>query len=263
MSDKAEGIARLLEIMARLRDPEGGCPWDIRQNFETIAPYTVEEAYEVVDAIRRGDMEALRSELGDLLLQVVYHAQMAQEKRAFDFGDVVEAISEKMVRRHPHVFGNAEKGKSFGAVEWDREKAKESGGAPRSALDGAASPAAPLARAITLGQRAARVGFDWEDAEGTYRKIAEEICELRQAEDAAGRREELGDLLFAVVSLARHLGIDPEMALHRANGKFEERFRRMERILAERGENAADLTLEELEETWTEAKKLTGPNPST
>ncbi len=263
MAEDGGDIARLLAIMARLRDPEGGCPWDIRQTFETIAPYTVEEAYEVADAIRRDDMEALCSELGDLLLQVVYHAQMAREQRAFEFADVVEAISDKMVRRHPHVFGNAERSESFDAVDWDREKARESGGAPKSALDGAASPAAPLARAITLGQRAARVGFDWEDAEGTYRKIAEEILELRQEDDSAGRQDELGDLLFAVVSLARHLGIDPEAALRRANGKFEARFRRMEQILAERGESAAALTLEKLEEAWTEAKALTGPNSST
>lgn len=261
--DTHRGVGRLLAIMARLRDPEGGCPWDIRQDFESIAPYTVEEAYEVADAIRRGDLDSLRSELGDLLLQVVYHAQMAKEEGAFDFADVVEAISEKMVRRHPHVFGGREARESFGAVEWDREKAKESGGAPRSALEGAASPTAPLARAITLGQRAARVGFDWEDAEGTYRKIAEEIGELRQAKDAEGRREELGDLLFAVVSLSRHLGVDPESALRCANDKFEGRFRQMERVLAKSGRSAAGLGLEELEAAWAEVKESGFPSSST
>ena len=263
MAEGDTDIARLLAIMARLRDPQDGCPWDIRQDFASIAPYTVEEAYEVADAIRRDDMDALRTELGDLLLQVVYHAQMAKEQGAFGFAEVVEAISEKMVRRHPHVFGDAERNESFGAVDWDREKSRESGGVPTSALDGAASPRAPLARAITLGQRAARVGFDWEDAEGTYVKIAEEIRELRQAESAASRQEELGDLLFAVVSLARHLGIDPEWALCRANSKFEARFRRMEQILANRGESVTALTLDELEAAWSEAKKSTGLNSST
>ena len=257
------GIPRLLAIMARLRDPDGGCPWDIRQDFASIAPYTVEEAYEVADAIRRGDMDALRSELGDLLLQVVYHAQMAEELGAFDFTAVVEGISEKMVRRHPHVFGDAGRRSSFEATDWDREKARETGGVAKSALDGAASPTAPLARAITLGQRAARVGFDWEDAEGTYRKIAEEISELRGAVDAESRREELGDLLFAVVSLARHLGIDPDSALRRANSKFERRFRRMEEILAGRGETVSALALEKLEEAWSEVKDSAEPTVST
>ena len=260
------GIAGLLDIMARLRDPAGGCPWDLRQDFGSIAPYTVEEAYEVADAIRRGDMDGLRAELGDLLLQVVYHAQMATEAGRFDFADVVAAISAKMIRRHPHVFAGAPRD-SFTAADWDREKAREAragqpagnpdpapAGAPASALDGAASPAAPLARAMTLGQRAARVGFDWEDAEGTYRKIAEETAELRAAGDAAARREELGDLLFAVVSLARHLGIDPESALVRANGKFEARFRRLEAILAARGETPDRLSPDELDAVWRAVK---------
>ncbi len=263
MEESGASVSRLLAIMAQLRDPETGCPWDVRQDFRSIAPYTVEEAYEVADAIRRDDMAALRSELGDLLLQVVYHAQMAKERGAFDFADVAEAISDKMVRRHPHVFGDGERRASFGAADWDREKAKESGGAPKSAIDGAASPEAPLARAMTLGQRAARVGFDWEDAEGTYAKIDEEIRELRQAGDASGRQEELGDLLFAVVSLARHLGVDPESALRRANRKFEDRFRRMERTLAERGEILAALGIEELEAAWSEVKEAAEANSST
>ena len=249
----SEGIERLLEVMRRLRDPETGCPWDVRQDFSSIAPYTIEEAYEVAEAIRSGDLDALRGELGDLLLQVVYHARMAEEAGAFDFGDVVDAVSDKMIRRHPHVFGDADRDDAFGPAEWEREKAREGQGT-KSVLDGASDPAAPLARAVTLGHRAARVGFDWPDVEGVLDKVEEEFAELRSANDGAARREEYGDLLFALASLARRLRIDPEAALRRANDKFERRFRAMERRLADEGARPADVRPERLEELWEEEK---------
>jgi len=252
MAKEGAGIARLLEIMACLRDPETGCPWDVRQTFQSIAPYTVEEAYEVADAIRRGDVAELRDELGDLLLQVVYHAQIASEAGHFGFAEVVAGVSDKMVRRHPHVFGDAARPETFDAADWEREKERERG--RRSALDGAAAPDAPLARAMTLGQRAARVGFDWDSVEGAYRKLAEEIGELRASECSRQRRDEFGDLLFAAVSLARHLGIDPEAALRRANDKFERRFRAMEISARNRGERLADLDANQLDDAWTAAK---------
>ena len=263
-------IARLLEIMAALRTPGTGCPWDLEQNFQTIAPYTLEEAYEVADAIARGDLADLRDELGDLLLQVVFHARMAQEQAAFDFGDVVEAITAKLIRRHPHVFGEV-RGLSPKEVEglWDRIKAEEvQDKAARASRDGeslersgalAGVPVAlpALTRALKLQAKAGKVGFDWNDPLAVLSKIREE-CDEIEAEIAAGEREkaaaEVGDLLFAVVNLVRHLARDPEATLRAANLKFERRFASIERALAERGKRPQDATLAEMDTLWDEAK---------
>jgi ATP diphosphatase len=246
--------------MQSLRNPDSGCPWDLEQDFSSIAPYTVEEAYEVADAIARNDLEGLRDELGDLLFQVVFHARMAEEQDAFDFEAVAATICDKMVRRHPHVFGSAEereKGPQKGA--WHRIKAAErSGNDDTSALDGVALALPALKRAEKLGKRAAAVGFDWPDPAGPREKIDEELGELSEALEA-GRRadsmEELGDLLFAVVNLARHLKIDPEEALAAANRKFERRFRSMEKDIAASGQPLADLDIEALESRWQATKK--------
>ncbi len=253
-------IQKLLEIMQSLRDPDSGCPWDLEQDFSTIAPYTVEEAYEVADAIARNDLEGLRDELGDLLFQVVFHARMAEEQDAFDFEAVAATICDKMVRRHPHVFGSAEereRGPQEGA--WHRIKSAErSGNGDTSALDGVALALPALKRAEKLGKRAAAVGFDWPDPAGPREKIDEELGELSEAL-AAGRTadatEELGDLLFAVVNLARHLKIDPEAALQAANRKFERRFRSMEKDIAASGQPIADLDIDALESRWQATKK--------
>ena len=258
-------IDRLLEIMVRLRDPKDGCPWDIEQDFASIAPYTIEEAYEVAEAIHRNDMVALRDELGDLLLQVVFHARMAEEAGAFDFGAVVEAIADKMIRRHPHVFG-AETVESSAAqtIAWEDHKAAEravkaeaEGRAP-SVLDGVSVALPGLTRAMKLGRRAARVGFDWPDTKGVLAKIDEELAELRAeivADTGLDRIEdELGDLLFSVANLARHLNVEPESALRRANRKFEDRFRHVEAQLMQAGRAPRDATLDELESLWTDAK---------
>ncbi len=253
-------IEKLLEIMKRLRDPDDGCPWDVQQDFASIAPYTVEEAYEVADAIARSDLEALRDELGDLLLQVVFHARMAEEGGHFDFHDVADRISDKMVRRHPHVFGNDDQ-RLAGAQDgsWERIKAKErAASGDLSALAGVAKALPALKRAQKLGKRAAHVGFDWSDLEGVRAKILEELQEL---EDAKGTRsdarikEELGDLLFAVVNLARHLDVDAETALAAANIKFEQRFREMEQAIRSSGAAMAKCSLESLEKEWRAAKK--------
>ena len=248
------GIERLLEVMRQLRDPDSGCPWDIRQDFASIAPYTIEEAYEVADAIHREDFEALRCELGDLLLQVAYHARMAEEAGKFTFEDVVESITSKMIRRHPHVFAGEENDGSFDVVEWERQKDRETEGVSRSALDGAAGKSAPLARAVTLGHRAARVGFDWPDRDGVIQKIKEELEELRQTGDRNRQFEEFGDLMFALVNLARHLRLDPDSALRRANEKFERRFREVERRLGTQGRSPAEASLREMEQFWSDAK---------
>jgi MazG family protein len=250
-------IATLLRIMRALRDPEGGCPWDLEQNFGTIAPYTIEEAYEVADAIERKDMAGLMQELGDLLLQVVYHAQMAAEQRAFAFEDIVEAICRKMVRRHPHVFGD-EKARSAGAAKgfWETMKAMEKPeqGADRSsALDGVPTALPALTRALKLQAKAGRVGFDWPTSEDVIDKIREEAAELRAA-PSAGQQEEFGDLLFAAVNLARHLGVDPEAALRGANAKFTRRFAYVERALRAAGKNLEESTLQEMDALWNEAK---------
>ena len=255
MEGSAGDIEGLLEIMRRLRDPETGCPWDVRQDFASIAPYTIEEAYEVADAIRNGDLDGLRHELGDLLLQVVYHARMAEEAGRFGFADVVAAISEKMVRRHPHVFGGTAGKEGFNSADWERQKHQEEEDGVRSLLDGAAGPDAPLARALTLGLRAKRAGFDWPDPEAVFAKVEEELAELREADSTARRREELGDLLFTLANLARHLDIDPEASLRAANGKFETRFREIERRLAAEGRTPMESDPEELERLWAAVKE--------
>jgi ATP diphosphatase len=253
--------------MTRLRDPQDGCPWDRDQSFDTIAPYTVEEAYEVADAIARNDLPALRDELGDLLLQVVFHARMAEEQGAFDFGDVAAGISDKMLRRHPHVFGSPEQ-RARGAEpgSWERIKAEERAGRSRSGeapsvLDGVALALPALKRAQKLGKRAAATGFDWPDAAAVWDKVAEESAELRAADSPAAALEELGDLLFTVVNLARHLRLDPEAALQAANRKFERRFRHMERSLQADGQSLAELPDEALESAWQRSKREleTGP----
>lgn len=248
-------IEKLLEIMRQLRDPDGGCPWDLEQDFSTIAPHTVEEAYEVVDAIQRKDMSALAGELGDLLLQVVFHAQMAEEAGHFTFAEVAAAINDKMIRRHPHVFGGA-KAQDLSQVEgsWERIKAAERAGEDdRSALAGIARALPALKRAEKLGKRAALVGFDWPDALGPAEKLREELEEIAEAQaagDAAAVAEEIGDLLFAAANLARHLSVDSEAALIAANAKFERRFRAVETALTARGERLEDLPLDTLEATW-------------
>jgi ATP diphosphatase len=272
----ARDIARLLEIMAALRTPGSGCPWDLQQTFQTIAPYTLEEAYEVADAIARGDLDDLKDELGDLLLQVVYHARMAQEQRAFDFGDVVETVTRKMVRRHPHVFADAE-GRTAEAVEglWERIKAQEKAGAKtergeaaaKGALAGVPVALPALTRALKLQDKAGRVGFDWNDPRAVLAKIREEADEIEaeldkggldsDATDAAGA--EVGDLLFAVVNLARHLRADPEGILRETNLKFERRFGSIERALAARGKTPKDATLAEMDALWDEAKAAEKP----
>ena len=258
-----ESIEKLLDIMRRLRDPQTGCPWDLEQDFSTIAPYTIEEAYEVADAIEREDWDELRSELGDFLFQVVFHAQMASEKGYFDFDDVVKGINDKMLRRHPHVFGDAaERDMRSVRGRWEdiKEAERAEAGDP-STLAGIAKALPALKRAQKLGKRASRVGFDWPDRGGVQDKIREELDEL---EDAAGTRDpalvedELGDLLFAVVNLARHLDVDPEKALTCANYKFERRFRAMEEELRDEGLEMRRMTLESLDQRWRQAKKRVG-----
>lgn len=262
-----EPMARLLAVMAWLRDHRHGCPWDIDQTFRTIAPYTIEEAYEVADAIERDDLPALKEELGDLLLQVVYHSQMAHEAGAFGFTEVAAAVAEKMVDRHPHVFGDATIATAEAqTVSWEARKAAERASKqtptaePPGALDGVARALPALLRAEKIQKRAARVGFDWKELDPVIDKIEEELGELR-AELAAGNvdqtrlNDELGDVLFAVANLARHCKVDPEAALRSTNDKFERRFRHIERRLAESGRKPADATLEEMEALWQEAKK--------
>ena len=246
--------------MRALRDPETGCPWDLEQDFSTIAPYTVEEAYEVADAIERGDMDDLRDELGDLLLQVVFHAQIGSDEGLFDFEDVAGAIAAKMRRRHPHVFGSEEQ-RAAGAVagSWERIKSEErENGGDDSALAGVAQALPALKRAQKLGKRAAGVGFDWDGYDGVRDKIDEELGELEEvsgSRDPARVEEEFGDLLFAVVNLGRHLGVDAETALRAANNKFERRFRSMETALAEQGRSTARESLADLEREWRAAKR--------
>jgi ATP diphosphatase len=257
--EASRDIGRLLEIMAALRTPGTGCPWDLEQNFATIAPYTLEEAYEVADAIARGDLADLREELGDLLLQVVFHARMAQEEGAFDFGDVVKAIVEKLIRRHPHVFGDA-RGLTPEAVErqWVRIKGEEKAGKGRiGALAGVPVGLPALTRALKLQQKASKVGFDWNDPMAVLAKIREEADEIETAIRSDERRQaaaEVGDLLFAVVNLARHLDADPEGVLRATNAKFERRFGAIERTLAERGKSPEDSTLGEMDALWNAAK---------
>lgn len=261
MTDKKEigpGIAGLLQIMARLRDPESGCPWDVEQTFRSIVPYTIEEAYEVADAIEHDDMMALKDELGDLLLQVVFHARMAEEDGAFGFQDVAQAIADKMVRRHPHVFGGeTERSAEAQTRKWEEIKAAEraENGADDSVLAGVALGLPGLTRAQKLQKRAARVGFDWPHVVQVFDKIEEEITEIKE-EIAAGAHpdrceDEVGDLLFVVANLARHLGVDPEAAVRRSNGKFERRFRALELQL---GDGLAEADLRTMEQAWQDVK---------
>lgn len=265
-------IERLLAIMAALRDPESGCPWDIAQDFRSIVPYTIEEAFEVADAIERGALDELCDELGDLLLQVVFHAQMASERGAFSFGDVVAAITSKMIRRHPHVFGGASAWNAEGAkASWNEIKAREKAGrikgneANEGKSDGVhpewladvplAFPA--LTRALKLQQRAAQVGFDWDDPALVLAKVDEEWEEFRAAQAAGAKAEmhdEFGDILFSLVNLARHHGVDPEDALRATNNKFRKRFRHIEQSLNDNGKNLNDASLAEMEMLWQEAK---------
>jgi ATP diphosphatase len=257
-------LARLLAVMAWLRDRQHGCPWDIDQTFRTIAPYTIEEAYEVADAIERNDMPALKEELGDLLLQVVYHSQIASEAGAFRFEDVAAAIADKMVDRHPHVFGDLKIADADAqTISWEArkaaERAKKTGAEPVGALDGVARALPALLRAEKIQKRAARVGFDWKTIGPVMDKIEEELSELR-GEIEAGKRDqaritdELGDVLFAVANLARHCKVDPETALRSTNDKFERRFRYVEKQLAAQGRKPTRATLEEMEALWQEAK---------
>lgn len=256
MSD--DPLRELLAIMARLRDPQRGCAWDLEQTFATIAPYTLEEAYEVADAIERGNFADLREELGDLLLQVVFHAQMARERRMFDFDDVARGIGEKLVRRHPNVFGDVKVADSAEQTRmWEEQKAREkaAAGKAQSALDDVPVGLPALTRAVKLTKRAARVNFDWPDAAGVWAKLDEELAELRAAERAAQPEEiaaELGDVLFVLANLARKLGVDPEASLRGTNAKFERRFRHVETRAAATG--ATDLAT--LDGYWDEAKAL-------
>jgi MazG family protein len=251
---------RLIEVMARLRSPEGGCPWDLEQSFDTIAPYTIEEAYEVADAIARRDMAHLKEELGDLLLQVVYHARMAEEEKAFAFEEVARGIADKMVRRHPHVFGDATVADAAAqTANWEAQKAAERAEkSAGSALDGVPLGMPALTRAEKLTRRAARVGFDWPHADQVFDKMAEEIAELRREISLGAPRErledELGDLLFCVANLARHLKIDPEHALRGTNAKFERRFRSVEASFAAESRDIAGAELDDMEERWQRAK---------
>jgi len=260
-SDALAPIDRLLAIMARLRDRETGCPWDIEQTFATIAPYTVEEAYEVADAIERGDLADLKEELGDLLLQVVFHARMAEEGGSFDFDDVARAISEKMIRRHPHVFGE----EAYGSLAeqkagWETLKAQERADKGRAAslLDDVPTGLPALTRAVKLSKRAARVGFVWPTVEDVVAKLDEEVAELK-AELAAGdtekARQEMGDVLFVVANLARALDVDPEDALRGTNAKFTRRFRYIEEKLAERGKTPDQSDLAEMDALWDEVRR--------
>ncbi len=266
-----KSITDLLEIMAALRAPGTGCPWDLEQTFATIAPYTIEEAYEVADAIERGDFADLREELGDLLLQVVYHAQMAREEDRFTFDDVVHAIADKMTRRHPHVFGSEEERANFDAEGfWERIKQQEksdrasgensSNASDASALDGVPLALPALVRALKLQNKAARVGFDWPDMEQVFDKIREETGELENAvslENPAREKiaEEYGDLLFVLANLGRHLGVDPEDALRGANAKFIRRFEEIESLLSARGKTPSQSDLAEMDSLWDEVKR--------
>lgn len=258
--DPAGGLPRLLEIMRRLRDPESGCPWDIEQDFSTIAPYTIEEAYEVADAIERQDWAELKGELGDLLFQSVFHAQMAEEAGLFSFDDVANTMSDKMVARHPHVFGDESRDKSpeQQTRDWEAIKAAERAEkAQKGALDGVAIGLPALLRAYKLQKRAARVGFDWPETTQVLDKIAEEARELVEARETLTQHEveeEMGDLLFVMVNLARHLDVEPEAALRKANAKFTRRFKSIEAALAANGKTASDSDLEEMDALWEAAK---------
>ncbi len=260
-SSDARKIDALLEVMARLRAPEAGCTWVLEQNFKTIAPYTIEEAYEVADAIERGDMTALKEELGDLLFQSVFHAQMAKEAGLFTFGDVAEVIADKMIRRHPHVFADAEmRSAEQQTAAWEAQKAEERKAKGEDSLLADVPAGLPgLTRAVKLQKRAGRVGFDWPDARSVLDKIAEETEELNEAMASGDKdhiEEEFGDLLFVLANLSRHLDIDPESALRRANEKFIRRFKYIEKTFAESGESLKDASLDAMEAVWDEAKAI-------
>ncbi len=258
--DPAGGLPRLLAIMRALRDPATGCPWDIEQDFASIAPYTIEEAFEVADAIQRADWSDLTGELGDLLLQVVFHAQIAQDKGLFDFDDVANRIADKMVARHPHVFGTESRNKTAAQQtrDWEAVKAAERAArAEAGTLDGVALGLPALLRAVKLQKRAARVGFDWPETAEVLDKVAEEMAELVEAAASGDKdhtEEEFGDLLFVMANLARHMRIDPEAALRRANAKFTRRFERIESLLAEAGKTPADSDLAEMDALWNRVK---------
>jgi ATP diphosphatase len=269
-------VSRLIEIMAQLRTPVTGCPWDLEQNFGTIAPYTIEEAYEVADAIARNDIEDLKDELGDLLLQVVYHARMAEEQKAFDFGDVVEVICRKMIRRHPHVFADRDGNIAPAGVksQWERIKADEKAeraarrpdnAAPSNSLLSNVKAGQPaLTRAMALQRKASTVGFDWNDPRAVLQKIREEADEIEAALDGGDKAEleaETGDLLFAIVNLARHVDADPEAALRGTNAKFERRFAHIERALASQGRTTEAASLAEMDALWNEAKEKETRHP--
>ena len=256
----AAAFARLTALMARLRAPQGGCPWDLEQTFDTIAPYTLEEAYEVADAIARRDLGALREELGDLLFQVAFHSRLAEEQREFAFADVARGLVDKMVRRHPHVFGGEAVGDAaLQTTLWEEQKAREKAARGHtSALDDIPLSLPALARAAKLGRRASRVGFDWPDTSGVLAKIVEEVGELQVAVAsgvATDTEAELGDVLFAVVNLARHWGVDPEAALRGTNQRFEQRFRGVEQKLAAQGLTVAEAGLERANAAWDEVKR--------
>ena len=253
----AVDVKPLLELMRRLRDPKTGCPWDREQDFSTIAPYTVEEAYEVEDAIQRNNLDDLKNELGDLLFQVVFHAQMASEQGAFSFEDVVNGLVEKMTRRHPHVFGNADMRDADQQTQaWEDMKAAERQG---GILDDVPRNLPALTRAEKLSKRAGRVGFEWPDMHGVFAKIDEELAELREEVDAGTDKqriaEELGDFLFTITNLARYLKVDPEAALRGTNAKFERRFRAVEAELAKRGKSPQDSDLEEMDAIWNDVRR--------
>ena len=269
---EAGDIRRLLDIMAKLRNPDGGCPWDLTQSFETIVPYTIEEAFEVADAIENGDMQRLRDELGDLLFQVVFYAQMSREAGGFDFGDVVAGVSDKMIRRHPHVFSGTDVTDAEAqTIAWEAHKAQErekrakADGRRVSVLDDVARGLPALLRAQKLQKRAARVGFDWTVTADVVGKIAEELAELRQAVSKTRESKELqrkeaiseefGDLLFSIVNYARHLGVDPESALRDTNTKFERRFRQVEQEMMSSGRELTKVSLAEYDEAWERAKE--------
>ena len=256
----SSSINQLLDIMARLRDPQRGCPWDLEQTFRTIAPYTIEEAYEVADAIEREDAAALRDELGDLLFQVVFHSQMAREQGSFGFDDVVAAICDKMERRHPHVFGDARIDTAAAqTVAWEEQKRLERERSGKSIIADVPLALPALTRANKLGKRAAQVGFEWPNVTGALDKLDEELGELRKGlGEQAGEAtitDELGDVLFCVVNVCRYLGVDPEVALRGANSKFERRFGYVEQRLREQGRSAGEATLEEMDKLWDEGKK--------
>lgn len=259
-----EHTRRLITIMAQLRDPNGGCPWDLQQDFQSLIPYTLEEAYEVADAVERGDFADLREELGDLLLQVAFHARIAEEQALFNFEDVAAAIAEKLIRRHPHVFAGVEFEDDAARLNfWENskisEKEERAGVGPESILSGVAASLPALMRAQKLQKKASRHGFDWTEIEPVFAKVEEELEETRlafQSGDQTHIEEEIGDLLFVVVNLARHLGVDAETALRGSNEKFSRRFRHVEQNLVDSGQNMAETTADELDRLWEHAKSL-------